>query len=401
MVKPIGRRLVALAWAGSLFLAAPRAQNAGQTPTFRASADVIVIDAQVVARDGTPIADLKPDQFEAFLDGRKRSILSAEFVRASEAPANTSGGASGVASGEGRLMVIGVDEGSFPVSAQASAREAARRVIDRAAPADRVGLVTFPGAVRIPPTTDRAALRDAAARIVGARVDITSSRFNISAAEAVMLKSREAVSTQEIIARECREFPPNPTCPREVIQDGSNIAIGLEQQAMSSVSGLDGLLDAMASLPGRKTLILISAGLPMSNRPGSQLNMDSETTRVARRAAAANVSLYVFYMNVHFLRSFSPQYGRQNHSIYDDIAMFGLGLEKFADSGGGSFSQIEVDADPFVDRALRETSASYLLAVRLEPADRDGKDHFVRVAVKARGATVRYRRIVAVPRAGG
>jgi hypothetical protein len=153
-------------------------------------------------------------------------------------------------------------------------------------------------------------------------------------------------------------------------------------------------------MPGRKTLVVISAGLPMSTQRGSQPDFTAETARIASRAAAANVNLYVLYMNVHFLQFFSAAYRKVNYSVYADINLFGQGLERFADSAGGAFFQIEVDSDPFVDRALRETSASYLLAVRADPKDQDGKEHFIRVAVNARGATVRHRRIAVIPPAG-
>ena len=143
-------------------------------------------------------------------------------------------------------------------------------------------------------------------------------------------------------------------------------------------------------------MILISAGLPM--RPGGTPNLDSETTAIARRAAAPNIHLNVFYMNVHFMRFFSAEYGRANRTLCDDITMFGHGLEKFADSAGGSFAQVEVDADPFVARTLRETSAVYVPSVAARPEDRDGKDHFIRVGVKHRGVTVRYRKVFTIPR---
>ncbi len=68
---------------------------------------------------------------------------------------------------------------------------------------------------------------------------------------------------------------------------------------------------------------------------------------------------------MHFLKAFSAEYGKKNNTLFDDITMFGYGLEKFADSAGGSFFQVEVNSDPFVARALRETSATYLLAVQV------------------------------------
>lgn len=369
-----------------------------QTPTFRSSTELVLIDAHVVARDGSPIEGLKAEQFEVFVDGRRRPVSFAEFVRATEPrPGMAPQGVSGAASGDqGRVIVLAVDQGSFPIAGQAAAREAALRVVDGAAPGDQLGLVTFPGTLALAPTTDHEAIRQAVGGLSGLRVDLTKSRFNISAVEASQLKSRDSMATQDVIARECRGQFPDPTCRQEVIQDGGRIADALEQQAAMSISGLHATIDAVGSLPGRKTMILVSAGLPM--RPGGVPNLDSETTHIARRAAAANINLYVFYMNVHFLSAFSADYGKRNNTLYDDITMFGYGLEKFADSAGGSFFKVEVDSDPFVARALRETSASYVLGVQARPEDRDGKDHFIRVTVKQRGATIRYRKVVTIPR---
>ena len=146
--------------------------------------------------------------------------------------------------------------------------------------------------------------------------------------------------------------------------------------------------------------LTIEAVRPSGSTP--RLRMNQFLPRCSQ-VASANVSLYVFYMNVHFIRAFSAAYGRRNYSLFEDITTFGLGLEKFADAAGGAFFQVEVDSDPFVDRALRETSAAYLLAVQPEPSDRDGKEHFIRVTVirvtvNARNSTIRFRRVLTIPR---
>jgi len=153
----------------------------------------------------------------------------------------------------------------------------------------------------------------------------------------------------------------------------------------------------MAQMKGRKILALISAGIPLSNLVGGSPNLDHELTRLSRRAASADVTLYVFYMNVHFLRAFSPEYRRSTTTIHQDIGLFGYGLEKFADGAGGAFAQVEVDADPFVERMLRETSAYYLLAVPTEVRDRDDREHTIRVTVNVGGASVQYRKGVRIP----
>lgn len=373
-----------------------------QSPTFRAGIDVVVVHATVVARDGTPLEGLKPDQFEVFIDGRRRPVLSADFVPASGSPgaaATTTASVAGLApGGDGRIIMLAVDEASFPLAAQRSAREAVTRVVDRVGPEDYLGMMTFPGSVTLAPTRDRGAIRSAIGRIVGSRVDAPAlSRFTISATEASQLRSRRDIAARDLIARECKSEPMNPLCPQEVMETADGIVVALEQQAMMTVAGLHRALDAVASIPGRKTLMVISAGLPMSTQRGTHPDFTAETARMASRAAAANVNLYVLYMNVHFLQFFSAANRTINHTIYADINLFGHGLERFADGAGGAFFQIEVDSDPFVDRALRETSAAYLLAVRTDPKDQDGKEHFIRVEIKARGATIRHRRVLVIP----
>lgn len=372
-------------------------QGTEQRPTFRTATELVLIDVSVVDRDGGPVDALRSEQFEVFVDGRRRPVTQLEFVRSNNASASIRPSSAENPYAGGRVIVLTVDQGSFPMAAQASAREAATRVLTSLSPEDAVGLVSFPSGVAIPPTRDHARVEKAVNALVGHRVDLTRSRFNISAVEAAQLKAKDSLATPEIIARECRGAYIDPTCRQEVIQDGGRIADALEQQAVQSINGLHSAIDAVGTLPGRKTMILISAGLPM--RPGGFPNVDAETTIIGRRAAAANINLYVFYMNVHFLRAFSAEYGRRNNTLYDDMTMFGYGLEKFSDVAGGVFSEVHVDADPFVERALRETSAGYILGVDVRPEDRDGRDHFIRVAVKGRGLTVRYRKIVKIPAA--
>lgn len=377
-------------------LSASFQEQSGQRPTFRTATELVSIEAQVVDRDGAPIEGLTADRFEVFVDGRRRPLAHVQFLRSNAAVAASASPSPENPFPGGRVVVLAVDQGSFPASAQASAREAAAVIMNSLSPEDYFGVVTFPAGAAVAPTRDPAPARKVVDRIVGHRTDLTRSRFNLSAVEASQLRSRESMATQELIARECRALYPDPTCRQELIQDGGRIADALEQQAVLSLNGLHGAIEATGSLPGRKTMILVSAGLPM--RPGGIPNLDAETSAIARRAAASNINLYVFYMNVHFLRFFSAEYGKVNHSVYDDITMFGYGLEKFADVAGGFFAQVNVDADPFVARALRETSATYVLGIEVRPEDRDGKDHYIRVTVKQRGVTVRYRKVVNIPR---
>ena len=376
-----------------------------QQQTFRSGTDQILIDAQVVARkDGAPIAGLKPEQFEVAIDGRKRPIVGFEFVRAGEQPATAPKAAGPAPGGDaapspftgGRVFVVAIDQSSFPMAATSAAREALRRVIDTASPEDYLGLVAFPGKVSIAPTRDHQKLRNAADGLQGLRFEIRT-RYNVSATEAGLIKLGDPTTVRDVQIRECGT-PASMDCPARLKMDAIQVVTDLQRQGFESVSGLHSVMDAMETLPGRKTLLVVSAGIPMSERPGVEPNMGLETSRLAEHAAFANVNLYVFYMNVHFLRAFSAEFGRMNNTLFQDISVFRFGLEKFSAGAGGSLFQIEVNSDPFVARVMRETSAYYLLTVASEPRERDGKEHAIRVSVKTRDADVRHRTVVTIPK---
>ena len=89
VLRPAGLlAVVALAFAMGVSRAA--AQDPRPTgSSFRAGVDVISVDVQVIDSDGQPVAGLAPDAFEVTVDGRRRRVLSADFVdtRSSAVPA--------------------------------------------------------------------------------------------------------------------------------------------------------------------------------------------------------------------------------------------------------------------------------------------------------------------------
>src|SRR5262249_20118029 len=88
------RRTLAI---GVLVLGAASLCGAGQqsqgpqkpTTTFRSGLDVIAVDVQVVDRDGVPVPALGPDKFDVTINGRRRRVLSAEFIESRSATSLT------------------------------------------------------------------------------------------------------------------------------------------------------------------------------------------------------------------------------------------------------------------------------------------------------------------------
>ncbi len=49
-------------------------------PTFRARVDLVTVDVAVVDRDGEPVGDLTADDFVVTVQGRNRTVVSAQRV---------------------------------------------------------------------------------------------------------------------------------------------------------------------------------------------------------------------------------------------------------------------------------------------------------------------------------
>ena len=204
------------------------------------------------ARRQSPVQGLKADQFEVFVDGRRQPIVSLDFIRMSGTGQPTAAPPQCTGSCRPRRPHdrVAIDQESFPVSGQASAREAAMRVVNTVAPEDSLGLIAFP-AVAVAPTRDHAVVRAAIAKISGLRTDLMPPRSSTSRRWKPP-GSRRTIPTRKrspiVSASWIRGISELPSI--EVIQDGGRIADALERQAQLSISGLRGVLDTVGSLPG-------------------------------------------------------------------------------------------------------------------------------------------------------
>lgn len=102
-------------------------------------------------------------------------------------------------------------------------------------------------------------------------------------------------------------------------------------------------------------------------------------------------------MDTRFLDAFSER--RVSHTIFRDENVFAAGLERVAAAAGGTVFRIRTGSgDPAFNRVLLETSAQYLLGLNVAPEDRSDRAQIIKVKVKTKGATVRHRMSVVIPR---
>jgi VWFA-related protein len=391
--------------AGALLVAAPVRTQQAQPPVFRSGVELVSVDVQIVDRKGQPITGLRPDQFEVSIDGKRRKVVSAQLVDAATGTLHPQssplpeGGTppSGKPVSPGNLYVVAVDQGSFRAVNAPSAIHALNEFIKRLSPNDYMGLVAYPQpGLIIDPTRDRASLTAAVSRVIGFTNVPQPRRYQYTMSDALDATSRDPEAKRRAIERNCQ--PTDQACAIQLEMEMAEVITALESQAARSIDGLRGVINMVRSLEGRKTLVVLSAGLPTGDRAGGRLYMRTHASEVGREAAAAGVLLYTLHLNTSFLDAFSPQAPSVSQTLMRETGVYARGLDVFNGSAGGTLMEVNTGADFAIERVIRETSAYYLLGVEPEAADRDGERHLIRVRVNQRGTSVRNRPSVVIPK---
>jgi VWFA-related protein len=390
-------------------LAAAGAQDP-QRPVFRAGAALIVVDVQVIGRQGAPVPDLAPDDFEVRIDRQPRRVVSAEFVRidttAAARPAapvtpetRAPDGSGGPAAS--RTFVLAVDESSFSPRNALAAMQAARRFVEGLAPGDRIGVFKYPVYPKsIFLTTDHQAVLDELGHVMGV-LDLPGGRYRLTLSEVVDITAGDPDVLARVVRRECGGGA-TASCRREIVEEAKLFGMAAEGQVAQSAAGLRALFDALADFPERKTVVIVSGGLLASDRVGGRPDVSGLISEVGERAARSNTNLYVLHLDTSFIDAFSATGGRVSTSLMRESSALASGLDRFAGIAGGALIRVEAGTGDYAfERVLRETSAYYLLSVEVEPADRDGRPHYISVSVNVRGADVRSRAMVVIPAGGG
>jgi VWFA-related protein len=323
---------------------------------------------------------------------------------------------------DGRLFIVAIDNSSFEPGTATAAIEAVDHFIQHLEANDRVGLYVYPDGPRMEPTTERARVRASLRAVTGEKSPFRS-RYNlrpsevvdITAALAAGIRARTdlnnnaflnspdgSVSVLADVAR--RECPEDPDCVQSVLNDVAAIAPRLEEQAETSLGGLDALLRGLAAIPGRKQVVLISAGVLVSDRSDGRPDVGDVSRAMGQSAARANATVYTVQMQPPSVGVLSQSRRNSGLDTNRDRQLVGNWLDDFSAAAGGMRQYVPVGGGDFAfDRVLRETSAHYLLGVEPDDADRDGKPRELKVKLvqKApqRGVTIHSRQWVVIPAA--
>ena len=391
-----------------------------QRPVFRAGVELITVEVQVVDRAGKPIAGLSADAFDVSLDGRKRRVVSATFVShlSGTVPASVGGSlnpgatvpvaATTPAPSPGippRLFLIAIDAASVSPSQGKATIDAAAAFVRRAVRSDLIGLFTYPTGPKVNPTADHESVIKALAQVHPQANLTPPGEFNLSPSDLVELsRDRTDAPTTEAQGLRDQLCDDDLLCLIRLANEVSMSLMYYEGIAQASIGMLDGLMRALAPLPGRKTLVLISGGLVSSDMPGGRPDNHQLGLMAGRTAAEANVNVYTLYIDKASTTLQSAETRRAPNRTANrqrDSDLRAKWLDEFTGAAGGTVVRLLSGSGEFVfDRIIQETSAYYLLGVEPAGTDRDRRLHEVRVKAAGRDLTVRGRSWVRLPKPG-
>ncbi len=220
-------------------------------PSIKTESRAVRVDVVVTDKKGNYVHDLKADDFKVYEDNKQQPVTNFSFG----ADPNAAG-----ASGR-HYMVLFFDNSTMDVGDQAQARTAAAKFIDQNAGPDRVmAVMDFGGTLRVEQnfTADATRLKQAVQNIKTSAVDPNGTTSS-GASSSGGLSIPGSLSTDAAVA---------------------DFGVQTLLLAVRSVA------KSLASVPGRKSMILFSSGFPLTPEAESEL---TATIDVCNKA---NVAIY-------------------------------------------------------------------------------------------------------------
>jgi VWFA-related protein len=225
----------------------PAAASASDPQVIHVETRLVLVDTVVTDRKGNYIRDLKQNDFKVWEDGKEQAITSFSFEESTSS-----------ANAQPRYMVLFFDNSTMDFGDQAKARDAAARFIDaNAGPGRLIALADFGGTVRISQnfTADAQRLKQVVMGIKGSVV---------------------SPNAQPDVVASMGPIAASPTLGNAEADYG----------VRSVLTAVRSMAKALSTVPGRKTLVMLTSGFPLS------FEYESELTAVIDTCNKANVAIY-------------------------------------------------------------------------------------------------------------
>jgi VWFA-related protein len=377
-------------------------QTPQRPPVFRTDVDVIRLDVSVLDKNRRPVRGLTMADFSVTEDGKPQRIVAVAEVDVAEhdpaptawmrhVPPDISTNDLVDQLGDGRLYAIVMDDVNVPwddLDIIQSARTAGRYIVDGLGPSD-VAAVVFP--------------RDA-----GLTQDFTTDR------------SRLLRAIDQFDPREPDLWiPPRPPGPGggggDMPYRFSPALMRTEcERAQPTVPTLEVVARRLATVPNRrKTLILVSVGLPLTLTAsrGCAADLAHQMREVFRIAQQANINIhgvdpagyrgYEQYLMNPIRRGGRPARVTMQQPQAENAARTRREFLEITAEYTGARAVVGLEGiEPGIDRIFEEDGSYYLLGYQTSNPKPDGKFRRTVVRVNRPGLTVRTRSGYFAPQEG-
>jgi VWFA-related protein len=253
-----------------------------------------------------------------------------------------------------------------------------------------VGLAVVPGpGPNIEFTAEHAQVRQALKHVVGQG---ERAGFQVPLSEALaLLQYNDRIRWQQFVDLECGRFliaAQLDQCIQQMEAEAQQVFLNYRERSQQSKRALETVLRSLRSVPGPKTVVLVSEGLATES-PG-------ETRRLGEAAAEAQVTLFVLLLDSSGV---DAEYQKEQIATPEEREMETASLYDLASLARGAVLPVIGSADAPFQRIARELTGYYLVGFEPLAADRDGKSHEIKVQVKREEVTVRSRGLLNIPSA--
>jgi len=388
-----------------------------QPEVVRVSTDLVQTDVMVFDRDGRFVNDLKREDFELRLDGKLQPIDFFERVAAGSASEESQlAAARGAANGRapakagpvpldrGRPVFFYIDDLHLDPSSLNRTRQLLTQFLDRemgqndeAVIASASGQIGFLQQL----TDNKTVLRAAIGKLVFRNYTVRDSEQPVMTEyQALRVNNFDRDVTDYFVDETMRAYPGiTRESATSMVQSRAHALLAQAGRITSdSLAGLENLVKSAKSIPGRKLVFFISDGFFLDRRNS---DADYKLQRITSAAAKSGVVIYSIdarglvasLSDVSNPTPFDPS-GRLASASMSELSASQDGLNALAhDTGGKAFFNSNA-LEPAVKRALKETSAYYLLAWKPDQETKENrKFHRIEVKIVGRpGLTLQVRR---------
>ena len=368
-----------------------------QMPTFRSTSNLVQVDVIVRDQRDNFVAGLTPDDVEVYENGVRQRIEQFYLVRRdvtvkSDAPS---------AESPRRVFVLLFDESDLETSALQRIKKGAEQfLLSQFDPGDLGGVVVRGEFYKGKLTTDRTLLL-AGIEALKPAFDSRESRLRPfrefpripGEAEAARLVNGDAFLLQQLGQQACQDDP------RACAQDGGlqRVENHLQQKARlyigqarestrNTLDALQMVTNALAKLPGRKTVVLFSDGFFIEE----SRNLVQHLSGLAARGG---VTIYgVDGRGLVGGRKPMPDVLDAGRPLDGTLDTGGDGPEMLADGTGGFVVRRTDDVAKALNAVVRDTSTYYVVGYSPTNAVMDGTFRAISVKVKSSELSVRARR---------